>query len=110
MLRHSSPLSWASVAVSALVVLSQIPSAYATSYIEGTDAKGVTKILADDRDPALFTGDFGDCLGGDSLINVTRFDAAYYADNMTVLFHFDGVTNLKNESVMSMEFYFVVES
>lgn len=101
MLRLSSPLSWASAAVSALAVLSIIPSAYATTYIEGTNAQGVTNILANDRNPALFTQDFGDCLGGNSLINVTRFDAAYYADNMTVLFHFDGTTNLKNESVMS---------
>jgi len=107
MLRLSSPLSWASATVSALAILSTIPSAYATNYIEGTDANGVTRILADDRDPALFTGDFGDCLGGNSLINVTRFDAAYYTDNMTVLFHFDGTTNLKNESVMSMSLSFL---
>jgi hypothetical protein len=69
-------------------------------YIEGTDAKGVTRLLANDRFPALYTGDFGDCLGGQSLINVTGFDAAYYTDNMTVMFHIAGNTNLKNESVM----------
>jgi len=34
------------------------------------------------------------------VINVTAFDAAYYADNMTVLFHLTGTTNLKNDSVM----------
>ena len=56
------------------------------TYIVGTDVKGVTRNLANDRYPALYTGDFGDCLGGQSLINVTSFDAAYYADNMTVLF------------------------
>jgi hypothetical protein len=34
------------------------------------------------------------------LLNVTAFDAAYYADNMTVLFHLDGQHNLRNLSVM----------
>lgn len=38
---------------------------------------------------------------GGSSINVTRFDAAYYKDNMTVLFHLGGETALKNESIMS---------
>lgn len=41
-------------------------------------------------------------MGGSSLLNVTSYDAAYYADNMTVLFHLMGTTNLKNDSVMSM--------
>ena len=40
-------------------------------------------------------------MGGSSLLNVTAFDAAYYADNMTVLFHLIGTTNLQNDSVMS---------
>lgn len=71
------------------------------SYVTGTNAAGDTIELLDSRTPALFTGDFGDCIGGQSLINVTTFDAAYYADNMTVLFHLAGNTNLQNESVMS---------
>ncbi|KAK4548171.1 hypothetical protein LTR36_010040 [Oleoguttula mirabilis] len=58
-----------------------------------------TVYLADDRRPALYTGNFGDCLG-DSSINVTRFDAAYYKDNMTVLFHLEGSSALANESLM----------
>jgi hypothetical protein len=41
-------------------------------------------------------------MGGSSLLNVTAFDAAYYADNMTVLFHLMGTTNLRNDSIMSM--------
>jgi len=60
---------------------------------------GETVYLQDERKPALYTGNFGDCLGS-SLINVTRFDAAYYADNMTVLFHLAGNTGLTNESLM----------
>lgn len=63
-----------------------------------TDA-GETVYLEDDRQPALYTGNFGDCLG-DSSINVTRFDAAYYKDNMTVLFHLEGSSALANESLM----------
>lgn len=54
----------------------------------------------DDRRPALYTGNFGDCLGS-SAVNVTRFDAAYYKDNMTVLFHLAGNTAIANESLMS---------
>lgn len=52
-----------------------------------------------DRRPSLYTADYGDCLGH-SAINVTRFDAAYYKDNMTILFHLAGETALKNESIM----------
>jgi hypothetical protein len=55
--------------------------------------------LNDDRRPSLYTQDFGDCQG-DSLINVTRFDAAYYKDNMTVLFHLEGNSALADESLM----------
>ncbi|KAL6705493.1 hypothetical protein ACN47E_006609 [Coniothyrium glycines] len=55
--------------------------------------------VRDDRRPSLFTADFGDCLG-ESAINVTRFDAAYYKDNMTIIFHLAGETALKNESIM----------
>lgn len=54
--------------------------------------------------PALYTGDFGDCMGGQSLINMTSFDAAYYdtAGDMYVLFNIAGMSNLRNESVMCM--------
>lgn len=47
----------------------------------------------------MYTQNFGDCQG-DSLINVTRFDAAYYKDNMTVLFHLEGNSALANENLM----------
>ncbi len=69
--------------------------------VEATDAEGNTYLVADNRKPALYTQNFGDCLGGSS-INVTRFDAAYYQDNMTVLFHLEGNTNVANETLMSM--------
>jgi hypothetical protein len=70
--------------------------------IQGTNGAGVTQTLLVDRFPALYTGNFGDCMGGQSLINLTSFDAAYYADNMTVLFNLAGTTNLRNESLMCM--------
>ncbi|KAF9872183.1 transient receptor potential ion channel [Colletotrichum karsti] len=71
-----------------------------TVYITGQDKNGVSRELAVNRRPGLYTGDFGDCLGGQSLFNITKFDAAYYADNMTVQFHLDGTTNVRNESLM----------
>ena len=71
-----------------------------TLWIQTTNDDGETIYLRDDRQPALYTQDFGDCLGS-SLINVTRFDAAYYQDNMTLLFHLEGNTNVANESIMS---------
>lgn len=71
----------------------------ASKYIEATTDAGETVYLLDERKPALYTQNFGDCLG-DSLINVTRFDAAYYKDNMTVLFHLEGNTAVANESLM----------
>lgn len=83
-----------------LLSLASIASARETKYIYGTNAHGLTQQLAVDRTPALYTKEFGDCLGGESLLNVTKFDAAYYSDNLTIVFHLDGTTNLRNEAVM----------
>lgn len=69
-------------------------------YVRGNnDADGNPTYLKDARKPALFTRTFGDCLGS-SVVNVTRFDAAYYKDNMTVLFHLQGSTDVVSESLM----------
>ena len=35
------------------------------------------------------------------LVDITRFDVAYYKDNMTVSFHLAGHTALMNERVTS---------
>jgi hypothetical protein len=91
---------WMAVAVMMFLLLAAIPKTSATTYLIGTDANGVQRNLTDDRTPALYTGDFGDCLGGESLINVTQFDAAYYSDNRTVLFHLAGTTSLRNASII----------
>ena len=55
------------------------PHAMATSVraVEATDADGTTFLVADNRNPAPYTQDFGDCLGASS-INATRFDAVHY--------------------------------
>ncbi|KFA66109.1 hypothetical protein S40285_04277 [Stachybotrys chlorohalonatus IBT 40285] len=69
-------------------------------YIEGRGRDGVVRQLDVSRYPSLWTGDFDDCMGGDSLFSVTKFDAAYYADNLTVLFHFDATTNIRRDNIM----------
>lgn len=103
-LRFGCPdASWPGVLVLFLYFLSLIQytsAAQDTQVIETTTNAGETVYLLDDRRPSLYTANFGDCLGS-SLINVTRFDAAYYKDNMTVLFHLEGSTAVKNESLMS---------
>ncbi|CAH0019216.1 unnamed protein product [Clonostachys rhizophaga] len=71
-----------------------------TAYIQGTGIDGVQRNLDVSRYPALYTQDFDDCLQGQSLFNITKFDAAYYADNLTVVFHLDGVTNVRNENLV----------
>ncbi|KXJ90558.1 hypothetical protein Micbo1qcDRAFT_189066 [Microdochium bolleyi] len=76
-------------------------AAQETGYISGTSVDGFDNPrLAPDRTPTLYTGDFGDCLGGESLLNITQFDAALYWDNATILMHLDGRTNIRSEDVM----------
>ena len=93
-------LRWAA-GLLALFALATISLADKVQYVTATDASGNPVYLKDNRKPSLYTGNFGDCLGGSSSVNVTRFDAAYYKDNMTVLFHLEGNTAVQNESVMS---------
>ncbi|KFX93587.1 hypothetical protein V490_04776 [Pseudogymnoascus sp. VKM F-3557] len=72
------------------------------NYVKGSLNKhGKIQMLLNDRNPALYTGKFGDCKGGRSLLDITGFDAAYYKDNMTVMFHLTGSTMMKNESIMA---------
>jgi hypothetical protein len=86
-----------------LAFLNPIVSAIQEGYVVGTIG-GQEYLVKDNRRPSLYTQDFGDCMGGSS-INVTRFDAAYYRDNMTILFHLGGETDLKNETIMSMSYH-----
>ncbi|KAG7119816.1 putative membrane protein like [Verticillium longisporum] len=71
-----------------------------TVYQEFNDTNGVTRQFAVDRYPALFSGDFADCLGGQSLFNITKFDTGYFKDNRTVVFHLDGNTNVRQENLI----------
>lgn len=77
-------------------------------YVKGT-VGGKQYRVRDDRWPALYTADYGDC-SGESLINVTRFDAAYYRDNMTVLFHLEGETAISENIMMSIGVFAYGES
>lgn len=84
-----------------VVILSFLSSTLAideTQYVTAT-VNGQQVLVKDNRQPSLYTGNFGNCMGN-SNFNVTRFDAAYYKDNMTVLFHLAGDTNLQSESIM----------
>ncbi|KAK8074251.1 TRP-like ion channel [Apiospora phragmitis] len=71
-----------------------------TAFINGVSLDGIRRELAVDRTPALYSGDFGDCLGGQSLLNVTKLDAAFYFDNSTISWHLNGNTNLQSEELM----------
>jgi hypothetical protein len=98
-------LTFWGTATLALQLLASAPSVWAASappgYVTYTNSQNQLIYLADNRKPALYTQNFGDCLGsGKSLINLTRFDAALYRDNMTVNFHISGNTQLKSESIM----------
>lgn len=77
-------------------VIAQKENTNPTNSGAGTTSEG----LLDDRRPALYTGDFGNCMEN-SAITIKRFDAAYYADNMTVVFNIDAQTTLINENLMS---------
>ncbi|KAL2198758.1 hypothetical protein P885DRAFT_76361 [Corynascus similis CBS 632.67] len=49
--------------------------------------------------PQIYSGNFGDCLAGKSVLEVTRFDVAYDAGNGTLALHLDGTSSVKNEFV-----------
>ena len=70
------------------------------TYVAAIGPGGETIYLLDNRKPALYTQNFGDCLG-DSLLNVTRYNAAYYADNMTVTFTLEGSVAVSGLSLLS---------
>lgn len=97
--RHASCISLLAI-VLALLTITPPAMGENISYVTTTDASGKTVYLPENRQPALYTRDFGDCLGG-SLLNIERFDAGYYSDNMTVTFHLQGTTELQNASLIS---------
>lgn len=50
--------------------------------------------------PPLFTGNFGDCLAGQSQLDVEKFDVAYDAGNRTLVLHLEGASAVEEESLM----------
>jgi hypothetical protein len=88
--------AFALLALVSLVFSADLPAGYAIATVDGKQY-----LVPDNRRPALYTSHYGDCMGSSS-INVSRFDAAYYKDNMTIAFHLEGSTALKNETIMSM--------
>jgi hypothetical protein len=84
-----------------LTTLTFLPQSLAADTITYQNTDGTALYLQDNRRPALYTGNFGDCLGStQSLITVTKFDASYYKDNMTITFDIQGYTNLTREALM----------
>jgi hypothetical protein len=83
-----------------LMLLFCLSAAAQSSCIRGQDSTGQQVCLDPNRKPTLYTQDFGDCQGN-SLINVTQFDGAYYADNTTVTWDLKGQTSVLNDTVMS---------
>ena len=80
-----------------------IQASYNVTYVEWVNSAGQIEYLRDDRQPALYTQSFGNCLT-DSPVTLTRFDAAYYQDNATVTFHFEGSSILSNETLTCMPY------
>lgn len=84
-------------AATALLAFASFPTTFAQ------DDEGADSLRYDDlrrQHPSLYTGDYGDCLGGESLFNITRYDTAYYRDGTALLFHLSGVTNVREENVI----------
>ncbi|TID19474.1 TRP-domain-containing protein [Venturia nashicola] len=98
------PTPWPIPALSLLLTsLTILPQARADDVqtITYQNPDGSALYLQDDRRPALYTGNFGDCLGDPAnLITVTKFDASYYKDNMTITFDIQGSTTFAKEALM----------
>ncbi|KAM0325159.1 hypothetical protein ACHAQA_007698 [Verticillium albo-atrum] len=97
---RTSRQRWATALFVAVVGCVAPVLARETVYVGYNDTDGVEREFAVDRYPALFTGDFADCLGGESLFNITKFDAGYFKDNLTIVFHLDGNTNVREENLI----------
>ena len=83
-----------------LLFFLQVARAQNETYVATFNDAGEKIYVAENRQPSLYTQSFGDCLGG-SLLEITRFDAAYYEDNSTVVFHLQGNTDYTNQTLMS---------
>lgn len=83
-----------------LPLFSDFTIAKPIEYVRAT-INGIRSLVRDDRQPSLYTTDYTDCLSN-SAINITRFDAAYYKDNMTIMFHLRGETTLQDHVMLNI--------
>lgn len=70
-----------------------------TSSVIPIQSRNTETILPDNRQPALYTKDYGTCQDN-SMISMTRFDGAFYQDNMTATWGLNGASSVENETVM----------
>ncbi|OJJ43907.1 hypothetical protein ASPZODRAFT_73451 [Penicilliopsis zonata CBS 506.65] len=97
--RISFVAGWRGVFTFLLLFFLSTPSTAGTAYVTIDEANGEEVSVPDDRRPSLYTKDFGDCQS-DSIIQLSRFDGAFFRDNMTVTINMDGTTTAENENVM----------
>jgi hypothetical protein len=50
--------------------------------------------------PALYSGDFGNCLAGQSPFTITELDILYDAGNKTLVFHVNGTSAFEDEPLL----------
>lgn len=91
-----------------LILPSTFTAANQIEYVRAT-INGIRTLVRDDRQPFLYTTDYADCLGN-SAINITRFDAAYYKDNMTIMFHLRGEATLQDHVMLNIGVFAYGES
>ncbi len=96
----STPIRRHSLPRRSLCHFSPPPAPERPSTSVGTDVNGDAKLAVDRTPSPLHQGLLGTVWRGESLQRFTKFDAAYYTDNMTILFHIDGTTNLKSENLV----------
>jgi hypothetical protein len=93
-MRPPTTTSWAAAGCLALGL--------ATTAFAQTDETDIEKRYdaLEKQHPSLYTGDYGDCLGGESLFNITKYDAAYYRKDKALLFQMNGATSVREENVI----------
>lgn len=69
-------------------------------FMIGIDVDGVIWEFVVNWYLVFYIGDYGDCMGGNSLFSISKFDVVYYVDNMMIVFYMDGISSLRNEFLM----------
>ncbi|KAL1960499.1 hypothetical protein VTO42DRAFT_7798 [Malbranchea cinnamomea] len=71
----------------------------AEGYVKIWDDDGDIRLVPDGRKPSLYTESFNGCMENSSII-LSQFSAAFYRDNRTVLFNFEGQSLVPNDTLM----------